>query len=75
VYHAHSNVQPFGDFRQDLERYFSVDRFFPASHNWYHGSPSMQFNKALNMRINMNVPVVSPLLAVEYFVLCSPRRS
>jgi SAM-dependent methyltransferase len=75
VYHAHSNVQPFGDFRRDLERHFSVDRYFPASHNWYHGSPSMRFNKALNMRVNMNIPVISPLLGVEYFVLCSPRRS
>jgi len=72
VFHAHTNVQPFGDFQRDLERHFSVDRFFPASHNWYHGSPSMRFNKALNMRINMNIPIVSPLLGVEYFVLCSP---
>jgi SAM-dependent methyltransferase len=75
VYHAHTNVQPFADFRRDLERHFSVDRFFPASHNWYHGSPSMRFNKALNRRINMNIPVVSSLLGVEYFVLCSPRGS
>jgi SAM-dependent methyltransferase len=73
VYHAHTNVQLFGDFRRDLEQHFRVDRFFPASHNWYHGSPSMQFNKALNMRVNLNIPVISPLLAVEYFVLCSPR--
>jgi SAM-dependent methyltransferase len=75
VYHAHTNVQPFGDFRRDLEQHFRVDRFFPASHNWYHGSPSMRFNKALNMRLNMNIPVISPLLGVEYFVLCALRRS
>jgi SAM-dependent methyltransferase len=75
VYYAHSNVQPSGDFRRDLERHFKVDRFFPSSHNWYHGSPSMRFNKALNMRINMNIPVISPLLAVEYFFLCSLRGS
>ena len=75
MFHAHSNVQPFGDFRRDLEQHFHVDRFFPASHNWIDGSPSMRFNKALNMRINRNIPVISPLLGVEYFVLCSPRRS
>jgi SAM-dependent methyltransferase len=75
VYHAHSNVQPFGDFRQDLARYFTVGRFFPASHNWFHGSPSVKLNKAVNMHINMNIPVISPLLAVEYFVLCSPHAS
>jgi hypothetical protein len=33
----------------------------------------MAFNKALNMRLNVNIPVLSPLLAVEYFALCSPR--
>jgi len=75
VYHAHTNIQSFGDFRRDLEQHFRVDRFFPASHNWYHGSPSMRLNQALNMRINLNVPVISRLLGVEYFVLCSPRGS
>jgi len=72
VYHAHSNVQPIGDFRRDLARHFSVDRFFPASHNWYHGSPSMRFNKAINMHVNIRIPLISPLLGVEYVFLCSP---
>jgi SAM-dependent methyltransferase len=72
VYHAHTNVQPIGEFRQDLSRYFSVDRYFPASHNWYHGSPSRRFNKAINMHVNMRIPLVSRLLGVEYFFLCSP---
>ena len=75
VYHAHTNVQPFADFRRDLEQHFRTDRYFPASHNWYHGSPSRRFNKSLNMRINVNIPMVSPLLGVEYFVLCSHRGS
>lgn len=75
VYHAHTNVQPFADFRRDIEQHFSIDHCFPASHNWYHGSPSWRLSRALNMRININIPVVSPLLGVEYFVLCSPRSS
>jgi len=70
---AHSNIQPVGDFRKDLERYFNVDRFFPASYNWYHGSPSMRLNKAINMHVNVNIPFISPLLAVEYFFICSRR--
>jgi SAM-dependent methyltransferase len=70
---AHSNIQPVGDFRKDLERHFTVDRFFPASHNWYHGSPSMRLNKAINMHVNVNIPLISPLLAVEYFFICSRR--
>ena len=74
VYHAHSNVQRLEDFKHDVERHFVVDRFFPASHNWYHGSPSMQWNKAFNMRLNVNIPFVSPFLGVEYFFVCSQRR-
>lgn len=72
IYHAHTNVQPIGEFRQDLSRCFRVDRYFPASHNWYHGSPSMSFNKTINMHVNMRIPLVSRLLGVEYFFLCSP---
>jgi SAM-dependent methyltransferase len=75
VYHAHNNVQSFGSFRRDLARYFNVDQFFPASHNWFHGSPSLKLNKAINMYVNINIPLISPLLAVEYFVLCSPLDS
>jgi SAM-dependent methyltransferase len=73
IYWAHSNVQSIGDFRQDLVRHFTVDRFFPSSHNWYHGSPSIKLNKAVNMHINMHIPVISPILAVEYFFICSAR--
>ncbi len=75
VYHAHSNVQSVADFRRDLARYFVINRYFPASHNWYHGSPSMKFNKALNRNLNINIPVISRLLGVEYFFLCSPLAS
>jgi SAM-dependent methyltransferase len=74
VYFAHSNVRPFSEFRDDLARHFTIDRFFPASHNWYHGAPSMRFNKALNRNLNVNIPFISPKLAVEYFFICSPRR-
>jgi SAM-dependent methyltransferase len=73
IYDAHSNVQRVEEFRRDLEQYFVVDRCFPASHNWYHGSPSKGWNKAINMRLNVNIPIVSPLLGVEYVFLCSPR--
>jgi hypothetical protein len=28
--------------------------------------------RAINMHVNMNIPVISPKLAVEYFFICSP---
>lgn len=75
VYWAHSNVQSLDDFRNDLACYFNIDRFFPSSHNWQHSSPNRKLNTAINMHMNMNIPIVSPILAVEYFFLCSARDS
>lgn len=76
IYEAFSNVQPLDSFRQGLERYFAIDRFFPASHNWKHSQPSRSLVKAVNMHVNANIPVLSPMLAVDYFFVCSsqPRR-
>ena len=75
IYEAFSNVQPLGDFRCDLARYFDIVKFFPASHNWAHGLPSREAVKAINMHVNMNIPFIGPVLAVEYFFICSPRGS
>ena len=75
IYGAYSNVQSFDDFRESLESYFRVDRFFPASHNWHHGQPNRQFIKAIQRHLNVNIPLVSPMLAVEYFFVCSPHGS
>lgn len=74
VYSAFSNIQSIGEFRRGLSRYFDIDRSFPASHNWRHSAPYRPLPAAINSCINMNIPLVSPVLAVEYFFLCSPRR-
>jgi SAM-dependent methyltransferase len=73
IYWAFSNIQPLDDFRQSLARYFNIDRSFPASHNWKHGWPGRKLNRAINSHVNMNIPFISPILAVEYFFVCSPR--
>jgi SAM-dependent methyltransferase len=73
IYEAFSNIQPLDSFRQDLQRHFSIERSFPASHNWKHSQPSRSFVKAVNMHVNANIPVLSPMLAVDYFFVCSPR--
>jgi len=73
MYHAFSNVQSFDDFRTDLARYFRVDKFFPASHNWRPTGPSRRITRAINMPMKINIPFISPVLAVEYFFICSPR--
>jgi SAM-dependent methyltransferase len=74
IYEAFSNVQPISDFREDLASYFNIDRSFPGSHNWAHTQPNRKFVKVINMYTNVNIPFVSPGLAVEYFFICSPRN-
>lgn len=73
IYSAFSNVQSLREFRQDLERYFTVYKAFPASHNWKHSQPDKRLVKAANLRVSFNIPVLSPRLAVDYFFLCSAR--
>jgi SAM-dependent methyltransferase len=71
IYFAHNNVQPMETFRKDLARHFHIDRLFPSSHNWYHGSPTWKINRVVNMRFNARVPLISSRFAVEYFFVCS----
>ena len=71
VYWPYSNVQPLNDFRQSLTQYFKIKSSFPTSHNWHHSEPRRKFIKAVNMRANINVPFISPVLGVEYFFICS----
>jgi SAM-dependent methyltransferase len=73
AFEAFSNVQPMGDFRRSLARYFTIDRSFPTSYNWHGGQPVRPWLKSANMHIKANIPLISPRLAVEYFFICSRR--
>jgi SAM-dependent methyltransferase len=75
IYWPFSNVQPIRDFRENLERYFQIDRYFPVAHNWHHGAPQKNWLQAIQMPIDLNIPVISPVLASEYFFICSPRAA
>ena len=74
IYWPYSNVQRPADFRADLSRFFKIERWFPVSHNWNHSQPSRPLMKASQAYINVNVPVISPILAVDYLYVCSPLR-
>jgi cyclopropane fatty-acyl-phospholipid synthase-like methyltransferase len=71
IYEAFSNIQPLNEFRESLASYFKIDSSFPASHNWKHNMSDRKLLKAINARVNLNIPFVSPKLAVEYFFICS----
>jgi cyclopropane fatty-acyl-phospholipid synthase-like methyltransferase len=73
VYAPYSNVRPIEDFRRDLTRNFTIRKFFPTSLNWSHREPNRNLIRAANMRLNMNVPFLTPRLAVQYFFICSAR--
>jgi SAM-dependent methyltransferase len=71
IYGPYSNVQAPGDFRRDLDRYFRVTRSFPSSYNWNHSIPNRKLMKAAQARLNVDIPVVSSLLAVDRIYICS----
>jgi len=71
MYAPFSNIQPLDAFRKSLASYFKINSSFPASHNWKQNMSDRKLLKAINSRVNMNIPFVSPKLAVEYFFICS----
>lgn len=73
IFEAFSNARPLSDFRRGLARHFTIERYFPTSYNWHGGQPTRWWLQAANMPLQVNVPVVGPKLAVEYFFICSRR--
>jgi SAM-dependent methyltransferase len=74
IYWPYSNVRQPEDFRRDLSRFFTVERRFPGVHNWNHSHPRRKLIAAPQARLSVGVPVLSRLLAVDYFYICTPLR-
>jgi SAM-dependent methyltransferase len=74
IYWPYSNVQRPADFRAELGRFFRIERSFPVSHNWNHSQPRRALMKMAQAYLDVNVPVISPILAVDYLYVCSPLR-
>jgi cyclopropane fatty-acyl-phospholipid synthase-like methyltransferase len=75
IYWPYSNTQRPADFRKDLSRFFRIERFFPGSHNWRHDIPARRWVQLPQTHVNINVPVISPVLAVDYLYICSPLQA
>jgi SAM-dependent methyltransferase len=73
IYAPYNNIQSFRDFSRSLTACFDIRRVIPTSHQWHHREPRRQWMKRLQMKLNIRVPVISQLLAVEYFFVCSKR--
>jgi SAM-dependent methyltransferase len=74
-YEIYNNMQSFEAFKRSLAPFFDILRIIPTSHNWHHKEPDKRIMKAFQMHFNINIPLISPLFAVEYFMICSPRAS
>lgn len=74
VYEPYSNVQSFDEFKTSLEQVFHIDHCIPTSYQWHHREPSRKINRAIQLRINVKLPLVSRLFAAEHFFVCSLKR-
>jgi len=74
VWPNYNNIQSIAEMRESLKDVFRVDKWFPASHHLRQKQPGKYALPALQMHVNWNISVISPLMAVEYFFICSPRR-
>lgn len=74
VWPNYNNVQTIAEMTRSLEQFFHIDRRFPASHHWRQKQPGKNSLRALQMRMNFNMPVFSKMFAVEYMFVCSKRK-
>jgi SAM-dependent methyltransferase len=75
IYQPYNNVQSFEEFHSSLSRFFRIHRYIPTSQRWHHREPAGRIMKAIHMPINVNIPLIGRMLAVEYFFVCSAKNS
>ena len=73
AFHMYNNIIPIHEFLRDLMTVFHVDRYFPTSYNWYGSEPRKKYVVALNLHMDLNIPLIGPWLAVEYIFICSAK--
>jgi SAM-dependent methyltransferase len=71
IYWPYSNIEPMAEFRASLASHFTIGASYPSSHNWNHNEPNRKLVQALQRHLNINIPFISPRLAIEYFFVCS----
>ena len=74
VYEPYNNVLSFDEFRKSLASLFQIDKIIPTSHRWRHDEPRGRVMRAIQMPVNVNIPFISRLFAVEYLFICSAPR-
>jgi cyclopropane fatty-acyl-phospholipid synthase-like methyltransferase len=67
----YNNIKTIDAFKRELEAYFRIEKWFPSSHNWYCSEPRRKFLKQVQMPLEIFIPIISPMLAINYFFICS----
>jgi SAM-dependent methyltransferase len=70
----YSNVQPPQAFRAAVRQYFRIGRVFPTAYNWNPTYPNRALIRIPQERLNVNIPLISRSLAVDYCYVCHPLR-
>lgn len=71
IWPAYNNIQTIAEMRASLRTVFNIERSSPVSHHWRHRQPGKRAIPAIQLRLDWNIPCISPWLAVEYFFICS----
>jgi cyclopropane fatty-acyl-phospholipid synthase-like methyltransferase len=74
VWPNYNNVQSIAAMTESLSEQFTVEKRFPASHHRRQKQPGRYSVPSLQMHINFNIPILSPMFAVEYFFVCSKKK-
>ncbi len=75
IYSVYNNVQSFADFKESLASFFHIERVVPTSHRWRNNEPTHRLAKTIHMHMNVDIPFISRLFAIEYFFVCSVGNS
>jgi len=74
VWPNYNNVKPIGEMADHLKKVFHVERYLPVSHHWRQKQPGKRSLQGLQMKVNFNIPIITPAMAVEYFFVCSAKK-
>ncbi len=69
-YWPYNNIQLSAQFRDSLAEHFVVEKQLVTAHNWNHTEPGRWYVRVPNMYLNVNIPVLTSWLGVEYLYIC-----
>jgi SAM-dependent methyltransferase len=71
---TYNNTKSIGEFLEDLDAFFHVERYFPSSHNWVRREPQRRWLYWVNMKMSVKIPFISRKFANNYFFVCAHKK-